>query len=324
MTERDSKLDILRTIGILLIFLAHVECPFFVRQTRIFDVILLVMISGYVYTEPKDFFKYILKRIKRLVFPTWIFLTLFFFMIYIVEFIFNIKINIFSTKEIISSYLFGAGIGFVWIIRVYLGTSIFGPLLVKKIQRNTKNLIYIYILTEIFILYIVKKINNTEILYFVGILQYILIFCYGKLLKEKKFQIKKVLLLLSCLMIVFFISKGIVDIGFYKYPPRIIYIWYGIFVSTFLFWLKDKVKVENNLLKKFCEYIGKSTMWFYLLHILIYYFFKFLKKYISINWIEEYCFLVILTFILLLLKDFFLKKLYKIFPENRILKVFEG
>lgn len=39
METRDNSLDVLRTIGILLIFLAHTECPFYIRQLRIFDVV---------------------------------------------------------------------------------------------------------------------------------------------------------------------------------------------------------------------------------------------------------------------------------------------
>lgn len=52
---RDLKIDILRTIGILLVILAHVKLPELVRSIRSFDVVMLVFISGmsFAYSKPK-------------------------------------------------------------------------------------------------------------------------------------------------------------------------------------------------------------------------------------------------------------------------------
>lgn len=322
MKSRDYSLDILRTIGILLIFLAHTECSFLIKQLRNFDVILLVIISGYVYKEPQNYFNYIWKRMKRLAFPTWTFLTIFFLSIYLVKYIFNVEINILNVKTIASSYLFWLGIGFVWIIRVYIGTSILSPILLKKLNGNL-----IYILVEIFTLIIIKNYKYDEIIKMMFLLPYILIFCYGKLLKDEKISLKKFTLVLGILIIAFMVLKKdiYINIQNYKYLPRMVYIWYGIFVSNLLFLIKDKINLKNKILNNFCKYIGKSTMWFYLLHIIIYYFITFLKKYvIDLNWIVEYIFLVILSLFILVVKDYILRKLYKIFPDNNFLKLFEG
>lgn len=259
METRDNSLDVLRTIGILLIFLAHTECPFYIRQLRIFDVVLLVIISGYVYKEPQNYFNYIWKRIKRLVFPTWIFLTIFFFLLYFTKSLFHLNGQILNMKTIISSYLFWSGIGFVWIIRIYIGTSIFGSILLKKYSIYKYHII-LYILTEVFIFIFIKYFKNEKIIEFMYLLPYILIFCYGKLLKDNKIPLKKFTLILGILIIFFLSSKGIIDISEYKYPPRMIYIWYGIFASNILFLIKDKISLKNKILKNFCKYIGKSTM----------------------------------------------------------------
>lgn len=159
------------------------------------------------------------------------------------------------------------------------------------------------------------------------LLPYILIFCYGKLLRDKKIPLKKFTLILFIIIIVFMILKKniYINIQNYKYPPRMIYIWYGVFMSNLLFLIKDKINLKSRILNNFCKYIGKSTMWFYLLHIFIYYFIAFLKKYvIDLNWVMEYIILIVLSFFALTIKDYILKKLYKIFSSNNFFKLFEG
>ena len=132
--DRDLSIDLLRTIGILFIVLAHVDAPFIIKQIRIFDVVLLVAVSGYVYKEPKNYIKYIFKRMERLALPTWLFLTVFFFGLFLVEKILKIEVGGLNKETIISSYTFWWGIGFVWIIRIYLGVAIFGPIILKKVS----------------------------------------------------------------------------------------------------------------------------------------------------------------------------------------------
>lgn len=323
MKIRDYKLDALRTIGILLIFLAHVDCPFYVRQVRIFDVILLVIISGYVYKKPQNFFEYVCKRIKRLAFPTWVFLTIFFIILSILK-VFNIDLELLKIKTIISSYIFWSGIGFVWIIRIYLGTSILGPLLLNI--RCNKNYIFIllYFFSEIINFILFDYLRYYKISELFSVIPYTLLFCYGYLLKENKIKLKIITIILGSLIGIFLIwSPKIVDISYYKYPPRLIYIWYGIFISNILFLIKDRINLKDGILKKFFEYIGKSTMWFYLLHIFIFYLLQFLKKYTVINWILEYIFLFIGSLLLLFIKDYLLKKVNKKY-KNEFLKTFEG
>lgn len=166
MNERDEGLDLLRTIGILGIFLAHVTPPFIIHQLRIFDVILMVIISGYLYEKPKSYIKYILKRIKRLILPTYIVLILFFSMLYILRKIFNIDLNgLLNIKMFILSCLLISGIGFVWIIRIYLGVAVLGPIILNKL--TFKKLVFYYIILEIFI--------NISLYYFN---YYLIVYCF--------------------------------------------------------------------------------------------------------------------------------------------------
>ena len=77
---RDRRVDILRFIGLAMIILAHVSPPPFLFQLRNFDVPLMVLLSaisyGLSYKPTETYPMYFWKRIKRLVFPVWLFLTL--------------------------------------------------------------------------------------------------------------------------------------------------------------------------------------------------------------------------------------------------------
>ncbi|MDY7013155.1 MAG: hypothetical protein SVX43_06045 [Cyanobacteriota bacterium] len=44
--KRDIRLDVLKTIGIILIILAHTNPPIWIHQIRNFDVPLMVLLSG--------------------------------------------------------------------------------------------------------------------------------------------------------------------------------------------------------------------------------------------------------------------------------------
>lgn len=324
--NRDLSIDLLRTIGILLIVLAHVDAPFIVKQIRIFDVVLLVVVSGYIYKEPKNYIKYIFKRIERLALPTWLFLTVFFLGLFLVEKVLRIEIGGLNKETIISSYAFWWGIGFVWIIRIYLGVAIFGPIVLKKV--SLKHIILYYIILEIFSFIVIKKFDNEITRKIIELLPYILVFVYGNLIKNNIIPLKKVTIILSIIILAFILKEKSINIGNYKYPPRLIYIWYGVFCSNILFLLKDKLEKlleKSNSLKKIIQYIGKSTMWFYLIHIGVYYILFFIKKKINLDWKVEYLILVLLSLIILFIKDVIVDKIEKNFrKKSKILNILKG
>ena len=126
-----EQINLLKTIGLLLIVLSHVSPGYFLMQLRVFDVPLMVLISGYLaessYSRAKTVFQYYLKRFLRLYVPTALFLT-FFFLFYD----YTITPLPFSQIQIIRSYalLFSQTIGYVWIIRVFLLCALIVPLII--------------------------------------------------------------------------------------------------------------------------------------------------------------------------------------------------
>ena len=79
--KRKINLDILKTIGLLCIILAHINPPKVLFQIRNFDVVLMIIISAYLGLSNRKIenpFSYIGNRFCRLVIPCWLFLLLFF------------------------------------------------------------------------------------------------------------------------------------------------------------------------------------------------------------------------------------------------------
>jgi peptidoglycan/LPS O-acetylase OafA/YrhL len=81
-TQRDTSLDLLRVVGILVIFLVHGRPPGWVVQAVGFAVVLLVLASGMSHRlllerqglRPTAF---LWRRLSRLVLPVWLFLAVY-------------------------------------------------------------------------------------------------------------------------------------------------------------------------------------------------------------------------------------------------------
>ena len=120
-SHRDTRLDILRGVGLLCIILAHVGPPVLVMQLRNFDVPLMVLVSGASFslsrTQKQDYNRYLYSRFLRLVIPTWLFLAFFFGVTFFASFLANRQFP-FSVEEVLSSFALMSGIGYVWVIRV--------------------------------------------------------------------------------------------------------------------------------------------------------------------------------------------------------------
>lgn len=119
MVERDRSIDIIRSLGLLCIILAHVNPPFILFQVRNFDVPLMVFISGYLFGGKNQTFKsirditsYLWKRFVRLVLPVWAFLSLFYSIQHFFPFLFKIDYTQYP-NIILSSYMLMDGFGYV-------------------------------------------------------------------------------------------------------------------------------------------------------------------------------------------------------------------
>ena len=276
--KRIHYIDFLKFIGLSGIIVAHTNAPNWLMMFRSFDVPLLIIISSILakssikkYGHDKNsIIKYLISRIKRLVFPTWIFLTIYF----ILKVIFTKQLI--SSKYYLESFLLTRyGIGYVWIILIYLYSAILIPIF-RKIgysKRSTIIIVLIYILYEI--LYYFKigtssKIIDSTLYYIIpyGLLTY-LGYNFDQIdIKRKKIYTAISLFLFASLMYYYYTKTGDIElVSIVKYPPRLYYLAYGIFCSIILLTLTKKH--DNNLFKnKIIIFISQHSMWIYLWHIL--------------------------------------------------------
>ncbi len=282
---RDDRVDILRFIGLAMIVFAHVGPPGILFQLRNFDVPLMVLVSGMSfglsYKAKEPYREYVWKRVKRLVFPVWIFLTIY-FIAQLVIYPGSTELNF---RTILTSYALDSGIGYVWIIKVFLLVAIVSPFLYlwhKNTQADSK---YFFVLAICFLIYEflrylslpyiqegVGKIASSVVLY---VVPYAIIFSVGlRMLQMNKKQLFTLSFVsLGTLFFVglglFFQSEKVVTTQALKYPPSIYYFSYALFVSSLLWIYSGQIGLvfERAKLKNLFLFIANNSIWVYLWHI---------------------------------------------------------
>lgn len=124
--KRDISLDILRCIAIVSIILVHIDPKsILINQIRSFDVPLMVFLSGVSYAlsnsvigRPKlAYSSYCIKRFKRLILPSWIFLLIYYILFHTAYFLYSSNAHI-LWLDMLHNFTFFTG-WYVWIIRVF-------------------------------------------------------------------------------------------------------------------------------------------------------------------------------------------------------------
>lgn len=285
-SQSNSRLpyvDFLKFIGLTGIIIAHVGSPKWAMMIRSFDVPLMVILSSLLANKSfnnyicngKSLKNYYISRIERLVFPTWIFLVLYF----VIRFIISgnaERLNYYITSFALTRY----GVGYVWIILIYLYSALLIPLFakIKTSKMGLFGIISVYLVYEIAFHYRVGLDGNAVIRYFVDVFFYYII-PYGLLTylgyNYSSYKKKTKILIIVCssfLFIVFAVYYAIKNGNFQlvqiaKYPPRVYYLSYGVACSfSFLFYCERKsLKIYNN---PAINFISSHSMWIYLWHIL--------------------------------------------------------
>ena len=276
---RDHNIDLLRFIGLSLVILAHVSPPTILLNIRCFDVPLMVFVSGMTcYGRPADFsISYLTRRFTRLVFPVWIFLTLYFAMILGLEVV-GIDSGL-TLKHVVESYLLWEGIGYVWIIRVFLLMALITPLLISLNSAINKTVVFVSVFCAALLIYqfvTAEHIGyNTELI--VNGLYYIIgygsLFWLGIRIKDltKKASLALVAIMLLAFAVLWCFNPMIKDsdiflhINDYKYPPTNIFVVYGIIMSVLLYMLVSLRK--ETTLNPLVSFISRNSIWIYLWHI---------------------------------------------------------
>ncbi len=294
---RDIRFDILKTLGLICIILTHSNPPKIIFQLRNFDVPLMVIVSGTLFyysfrNKQYSFIDYLKRRIPRLIAPVWLFLTFFFSSSYFLYAIVG-KNYPFSFREILESFLLLNGIGYVWIIRIFILMAIISPLLLRFYKYLNSEICFFSILSLAYVFYevIFNLTNNSQSslniinLFLKNYLLFIVPYGYllgiGIILTQTN---RKLLVAISLFFLMIFstlalykfsIAGNFVETQMYKYPPRIYYLSYAIFISTIAYFVIDRIWTKHYtcLISKFTflikgiEFVSSSSLWIYLWHI---------------------------------------------------------
>ncbi|MBW4518918.1 MAG: acyltransferase [Scytolyngbya sp. HA4215-MV1] len=307
ISPRDIRFDILKVIGLLCIILAHSDPPIVIDQLRNFDVPLMVIISGtlfYLTTGNKQFFlwDYLRKRVPRLVAPVWLFLAFFFTAIYLLCQATGQTypyLSDASSNPILSSFLFRGGLGYVYIIRVFLITAILSPLILKLYRSLKRESYFLGVLAISYIAYeIALKLLGDGGLsppWFAIFVKQYLMLCVpygclvglGMVLTRLSQQFLSTIVLASFTIFLamfahfFWLAKQLgkpaaelVQTQIYKYPPTIYYLSYAIFASLLLYLVIDYCMkrygsrvMEHKSWVDNLVFVSASSLWVYLWHI---------------------------------------------------------
>lgn len=278
--ERSFAVDVLKTIGILGIILAHVDPPQWLFDIRVFDVCMLVFASGLTLKGEAvrtNYFAYLWKRFKRLVLPAWAFIAIYFVFAFILKSIWG-QPN-YSYIEYVQSFTFTGGMGYVWIIRVYLLMAAASPVIYKigcfggAGVKNTLIVIITLLLLNEFAVYADQHISIGAIRELIqGIILYAISYGVVEVLAcGLRFQSRKNgALICVFLFILFFAAWSLCHFEspqIAKYPPRALYLLYGMAVSTAVYVICLKWKCRG-LPGKCVEWISKNSLWIYFWHTL--------------------------------------------------------
>ncbi|AMR34258.1 hypothetical protein A0256_23795 [Mucilaginibacter sp. PAMC 26640] len=287
LISRNGTVDFLRFLGLSLIILAHLSPPAWLFQLRNFDVPLMVLVSGLTYSIYPSIYSYkdyVNKRIKRLVYPAWTFLTIYF--------IFNMLMaNPFdhlTFGKVFHSYTFISGIGYVWIFRVFLITALFAPLIERFNALIPSNNHFLLILvSSLFAYEMLFQYNWKDLLgdkayiYFEAVILfgifYILVFSLGTRLSS--FTGGQFLFLLSiCITSVFgFAIYFLINLNTipptqqFKFPPRAYYLSYSLVLCLLCYAASPtiiKFIYKRFWLKNFVTFVSSNTVWIYFYHII--------------------------------------------------------
>ena len=276
VNSRESYIDYLKVLGLFCLFLAHVGAPSLLHELRGFDVPFLVFISGYLAVpslgRKTSSLSYLIKRILRLVVPSWIFLCAFYLCMVLVG-------VVPSPGEIIRSFLFQRNSGLaggVWIIWVYIACAVMVPAL-SNVYVSRR--FYVAVAGALFaneVLLRVTSLDNNPLLYYTlfTFVPYGCVLALGMRFRYMSSVEKIVLAAITALTHIGLTGFNYLANGSYlpldscKYPPSLYYLTYSIPITILLMSLFRRSAFANapNLS---IEFISRHSLWIYLWQILV-------------------------------------------------------
>jgi len=288
MKKREISYDLLRVIGIFVIMIGHANPPIWLQQLRSFGTPILIITSAlthaYIYRERSiQIFPFYKKRMSRLIFPAWIFLTFFFLLYFVFSKILGGEYP-FSFENILHSYTLYSGIGFLWIFKVYIILGLATPMalyLNRRIRSGTSFYLLILLLYLVYELALYLSLGRIPVQLkefseqLISFVPYVLLFFYGMRLDRLS---DRQVLIIAVVSLILFGAIGftlyqenhlVVYTKLYKYPPRLYFMAYTFFAIHLIYlFSRHYIHLFNS---KRIILLSNHALWIYLWHILGYY-----------------------------------------------------
>ena len=276
--DRDISIDILRSIAVLGIILIHVSPPYIALcQLRNFDVPLMVFLSGVglsyscrSFDTVPSVLLYYWRRIEQILLPTWLFLGLYWGMMYILT-------SYVPSSHEVSGYLSLGTYWYVWIMRVFLITALFAPLLpfIRKTFSVKIIVLCVVVILCLFEIFAPEMADNWGF-YLSMTIPYILIYAFGYFMNTLSRKTQIIIFIQATILYVIFAMRFYYQTGAYqttqicKYPPRLYYTSYAVMCIVLLWWGREWIVRGLTFvhLERLCGFIGSHSMWIYFWHII--------------------------------------------------------
>ncbi|MBW2994903.1 acyltransferase [Candidatus Woesearchaeota archaeon] len=305
MQHKIEAIDYLRGLSILAIIVVHVlawhDISVLTEYTRVpalfnlrdvlqFSVVTIVICSGFSlymkHQKIKNINSFYTHRLKRLLFPWWIFLAVFFSVHLIIKFIFKTELIELSQDYVLSSFLMMGGIGIGWLILLILTLTVLYPLLKYLYDNVNKRLLFslsaIFYLISIFV-FNINPIAIHEMRFDISIIPLAITFIIGWSIvymigfSLEQFynyhpSIKKELRLTFGFVALYFLVRIVHNIFnlnkqlyLNKYPPSPYYLTFGLAITFVLLSLFFSYKhFIHAHLKKLLAFFSSNSYWLFM------------------------------------------------------------
>ncbi len=270
--------DLLRALGLVCILLAHSAPPRWLFHLRQFDVPLMVFVSGAVCAlgesaASRSYLAYVSKRVIRLLAPTFVFLTGYFFLAAWTA------PGRFDERTILRTFLLVDGIGYVWVLRVFLLVALLThPLLWLKERCSDR--VYLGVILGAYLLYEWLWGAFAPVVVHHGLLHYTVFYAipYGCIfalgLRWPSFSRHRAavwgvagMLVWGAITLWAHRHGDRINMWAYKYPPHFNYIWYAMGACHLLLAGALSLRLSASF-KAPVLFLSRASLWIYLWHIL--------------------------------------------------------
>ena len=174
----------------------------------------------------------------------------------------------YSEKIIIASLALGNGIGYVWIVRVFLLTALAMPFLENIYQVMSKKR-YLVSLGIIYLIYELIYFKYPGVNIFYELIPYSCVAGWGILAKDlNKKQLFISAIWFGSIFLIMFFDRHLIGTQIDKYPPRLYYLSYSLAISLLLYAFSLTKMFKTIFDNRWVKFVGMASFEIYLWQIL--------------------------------------------------------